>query len=142
MFDIPCQSKYVFEIPRVVLIFMALFADIENNNHQGCAIMLKRYLLMSIAALALICPMGERPDAIFTPLTPAYAICSSDSIINDCCFKFSKVLEGDAMANSPKTRERMALAAFRQCLAKDLGCSNETTEMKSRELKEVLRICR
>lgn len=104
--------------------------------------MLKRYLLTSIAALALIGPMGKRPDAVFSPITPAYAICSSDAIINECCFKFNKVLEGDATANSPKTRERMALAAFRQCLAKDLGCSNEITEMKSRELKEVLRICR
>jgi hypothetical protein len=73
--------------------------------------------------------------------TPAFALCSTDGIKNDCCFKFFKVLEGGVMVGDLKTREKKAVAEFKRCLIRDIGCSVEMTEMKSKSAQQVRTIC-
>ena len=69
--------------------------------------------------------------------SPAYALCTADSMKNDCCFKFFKVLESDASVNDSKTRDRMAMAEFRRCMRSDIGCSVEMTELKCKSVQQV-----
>ncbi|HNW29632.1 MAG TPA: hypothetical protein PKN50_14235 [Spirochaetota bacterium] len=74
--------------------------------------------------------------------SPAYALCTADSMKNDCCFKFFKVLESDASVNDSKTRDRMAMAEFRRCMRSDIGCSVEMTELKCKSVQQVRSFCR
>ncbi len=73
---------------------------------------------------------------------PAFALCTTESIQNDCCFKFFKILEGDAVVENLKTREKNAVAEFKRCLTRDIGCSVEMTEMKSKSAQQVRAICK
>jgi|RifCSP16_2_1023846.scaffolds.fasta_scaffold405667_1 hypothetical protein len=73
---------------------------------------------------------------------PAFAICTADDIKNTCCAKFFRILEGDVMVDKPQTREMKALAGFRQCLRKDVGCSVEMTELKSNGISQIRQICK
>ncbi len=72
----------------------------------------------------------------------AFALCTTEGIINDCCFKFFKVLEGDVIVNDLNTKEKMAVAEFKRCLRRDIGCSVEMTELKSKSIKQVRNICK
>jgi hypothetical protein len=91
--------------------------------------------VFSLASLSLI-------NDGYVAGTPALAACMADEIRNDCCFKFFKVLEGDAVVVNTRTREVKAVAEFRRCLRKDLGCSVEMTEMKSKNASQIRQICR
>lgn len=73
---------------------------------------------------------------------PAFALCTGDSIKNDCCFKFVKIANGDVIARDQDDRENKAVAEFRRCLMKDIGCSVEMTEMKSKSFEGIAAICR
>ena len=72
---------------------------------------------------------------------PALALCTADVIKNDCCFKFFKILEGDATVDSQKTREKNASAEFKRCLRRDLGCSVEMSDMKCKSVQQIRSIC-
>ncbi len=72
---------------------------------------------------------------------PAFALCTTEGIKNDCCFKFFKVLEGDAVVENMKTREKKALAEFKRCMMRDIGCSVEMTELKSKSAQQIRTIC-
>lgn len=72
---------------------------------------------------------------------PAFALCSADSIKNDCCFKFNKILYGDVVVKDQSTRENNAVAEFKRCLMKDIGCSVEMTEMKTKSVQQISAIC-
>jgi len=92
-------------------------------------------LLLGLASLSLVSPdyhIGA----------PAFALCTADSIKNDCCFKFFKVLENDAAVNDSKDRDRMAVAEFRRCMRSDIGCSVEMTELKCRSVQQIRSLCR
>ncbi len=73
---------------------------------------------------------------------PAFALGTADSIKNDCCFKFFKVLESDASVNDSKTRDRIAMAEFRRCMRSDIGCSVEMTDLKCKSVQQVRSLCR
>ncbi len=73
---------------------------------------------------------------------PAFALCTTEGIKNDCCFKFFQVLEGSAAEEDVKTRERKALAEFKRCMRADTGCSVEMTEQKSKSVQQVKSLCK
>ena len=72
---------------------------------------------------------------------PAFALCTSEGIKNDCCFKFFKVLEGGVVVENLKTREKKAMAEFKRCMRADTGCSVEMTEQKSKSSRQVRTLC-
>jgi hypothetical protein len=73
---------------------------------------------------------------------PAYAQCTTWEIKNNCCYKFFKVLEGNAAEENMQSREKKALAEFRRCLDMDVGCSSETIELKAKNVKGVRSFCK
>lgn len=73
---------------------------------------------------------------------PAFALCTTEGIKNDCCFKFFQVLEGSATEEDIKTREKKALAEFKRCMRADTGCSVEMTEQKSKSAQQVRSLCK
>lgn len=102
--------------------------------------MKKILILTSILAICGLLPLawdGPVPDT----RTPAYAVCSAAEIKNDCCFKFIEKLYADTPPGPGETRETRAVTEFRRCLRKDIGCSQEMTEMKAKAFEEIRALC-
>ncbi|HOW82429.1 MAG TPA: hypothetical protein PK573_07715 [Spirochaetota bacterium] len=99
-----------------------------------------------IAGTSLILTLGlasvSRTGMEYHLGRPAFALCTAASIRNDCCFKFIKIANGDVIARDQDDRENKAVAEFRRCLMKDIGCSVEMTEMKSKSFEGIAAICR
>lgn len=97
------------------------------------------------AAMSVLVLFGSvslfRDGRDFHAGTPAYALCTTEGIKNDCCFKFFKVLEGGAASDSIASREKKAAAEFKRCLRADVGCSVEMTELKTKSLQQIRSIC-
>jgi len=72
---------------------------------------------------------------------PALAQCSTWEIKNNCCFKFFKVLEGSENSDPTETREKKAVAEFKRCLSKDVGCSSELISLKAKSAREIRIYC-
>lgn len=71
----------------------------------------------------------------------AFAACTAAEMKNDCCFKFVEKLYADTPPGPGETRETRAVSEFRRCLRKDIGCSQEMIEMKSKSYAEIRVLC-
>ena len=104
---------------------------------------MKKTISAALMALLLLAAIPILTDGTgFNAGTPAFALCIASEIKNNCCFKFYNELEGEATAREQKTREKMAIAEFKRCLRSDIGCSEETIEMKSKGAGQIRQICR
>ena len=95
------------------------------------------FLALPLFGLLPLAWDGPIPDAG----TPAYAVCSAAEIKNDCCFKFLEKLYADTPLGPGESRETRAVVEFRRCLRKDIGCSQEMIELKSKGFEEIRALC-
>lgn len=104
---------------------------------------MKRLLFALILSLAIAAFLMLGVDrGVPRIATPAYALCSTAEIVNNCCFKFMEVMRGEVKSTAKDGREGRATAVFRNCLYREIGCSKEMTEMKAKDYKTASGICR
>jgi hypothetical protein len=84
----------------------------------------------------------SRNESRFNTEVHLLAQCSTWEIKNNCCFKFFKILESDDSGEPMETREKKALAEYKRCLDKDVGCSRELIELKAKSVREIRAYCK
>ncbi len=83
-----------------------------------------------------------RNESGFNTGVPALAQCSTWEIKNNCCFKFFKILESPERVEPMQLREKMAVAEYKRCLDKDLGCSSELIGLKAKNARDIRDYCK